>query len=352
MGSNQSEISVAAQRDKTASALAILELLAGQWMARCIQVAADLDLADCLNHGPRSVQELAQATNTHAPTLYRLLRSLASRGIFVEVEPGSFAHTELSEALRTDRPGSMHAIAKLYGSEWQWRAWRDLEYSIRTGKAAVEHVYEQKLWGVLAAHPEDVKLFQQAMTSTSEVINKTLAQAYDFAPFETVVDVGGGHGSLLMEILRSYPASKGILFDLPQVIESAQKRVEPELQTRMRSVAGDFFVAVPEGGDVYLMKQVLHDWSDEDCVRILTSCHRVMKPGSKLLVLDTVIGSAQPTETSLSEMTDMLMLVIHAGRERTVQEFADLFAASHFRLSQVISTGSPVGIVEGIPITE
>ena len=338
------------QKVTAAPSFALFEILMGQWIARCVQVAANLGVADALGDSPKSVEELAQATDTHAPTLYRLLRSLASRGIFTEVRPGYFAQTELSAVLRSNQPGSLNALVRTYGSEWQWRAWGDLEYSIRTGKAAAEHVLGQRLFEYLKTHPQDIKLYQQGLTSVSEIINKTLAHVYDFSSFDTLVDVGGGHGSLLMTILASYPNLRGTLFDQAQVIEHAREHIASGVSERMHLVAGDFFVSVPEGGDAYLLKQVLHDWSDEDCIRILKACRQAMKPSSKLLVIDPIVQPDEGPETTFAKLTDLLMLVVHAGRERTAAEFARLFASSGFKLNRIISTESPVGIAEGIPV--
>lgn len=346
---NRLESNQYAQEQSEIPGFALFDLLMGEWVTRCIHVAADIGLADALGDSPKSVQELAQATNTHAPSLYRLLRCLASKGIFVETEPNCFAQTELSNFLRSDQPGSLAPLARHYGSEWQWSAWGELEYSIRTGKPAAEHVLGQKLWEYLKSHPQDGELYHHAMTGASRIINDALVHVYDFSPFNVIVDVGGGQGSLLKTILASHPALSGILFDQAQVIEKLHEHMPSEFRARIELVAGDFFVDVPKQGDAYILKQVLHDWSDEDCIRILKACRKAMKPGSRLLVMDGVI---QPggAETTFAKLTDLVMLLVHGGRERTTDEIAHLFENSGFKLKQVVATGTPISITEGIPI--
>jgi SAM-dependent methyltransferase len=328
---------------------ALLDLLMGEWTARSIHIAASLGIADVLKDGPKSIEELAQAPDTHAPSLYRLLRYLASRGIFIETGNGQIAQTELSEGLRSDLPTSAYYLARMYGGELQWKAWGDLEYSIHTGKAAVEHVSGQKLWGYLTAHPEEAQIYAHALTGASGILNQAIARSYDFSSYNTVVDVGGGQGSLLAAILRLNPTLKGVLFELPQVIESV--RAQPfasELQKQLLLVGGDFFAELPDDLDIYLMKQVLHDWGDDDCLRILKTCRRAMKPESRLLVVDTVIQKGGK-ETSFAKLADLAVLVSHAGRERTEEEFKALFVASGFEFVRVITTGAQVSIVEAIP---
>jgi len=317
----------------------------GQWIARCVHLAATLDLADHLKNGPKSIQYLAEATETHAPSLYRLLRALASLGIFTEVEPAVFAQTELSNVLRFDLPGSLGYMAKYQGQEWLLKSWEHLEYSLRTGKAAVEHVYGTDIWTYFSQHPEQDELFNQTMTSFHENFNPLLARSYDFSAFTMLVDIGGGQGTFLETILSDHPELQGILFDLPKVIESTRAKIKP--RDRLQLVGGSFFTAIPEGGDAYMMKEVLHDWTDEDCIRILANCRRAMKPESKLLLFETLI---QPEGGSETKLRDLLMLVAFSGRERTAEEFASLFEASGFQLTQVIPTGTSMSIVEGIPV--
>ena len=326
----------------------LLGYLQGEWIARCIHLAAILDLAGLLKNGPQRIQQLAQATNTHAPSLYRLLRVLACLEIFTEVEPELFAQTELSEALRFDLPGSVGYLAKMYGQEWQLKAWEHLEYSLRTSKAAVDHVYGTDIWTYFSRHPEQGEIFNQAIATFSENNNTLLAQSYDFSTFTTLVDIGGGQGTFLTTILSLNPELHGILFDLPEVVESARAKITSAFHDRLRLVGGSFFTTVPEGGDAYMMKMILHNWTDQDCIRILENCRRVMKPERKLLLFEPLI---QPESGRETKLFDLLMLVNFAGRERTTEEFAYLFEASGFKLTQVIPIEAEVmSIVEGTPV--
>ena len=325
----------------------LLGYFQGGWIARCIHLAAILDLAGHLKNGPKSIQDLAEATEMHSSSLYRLLRALASLGIFTEAEPEVFAQTELSNALRFDLPGSLGYMAKWHGQEWLLKSWEHLEYSLRTGNPAVNHVYGTDIWTYFSRHPEQDELFNQTMTSFYENVNPLLAQPYDFSKFTTLVDIGGGQGTFLASILSHHPELHGILFDLPRVIESNHAKIKPALRDRLRLVGGSFFTTVPEGGDAYMMKEILHDWTDEDCIRILANCRRAMKPESKLLLFEALI---QPEGGSETKLLDLLMLVGFSGRQRTAEEFASLFEASGFQLAQVIPTETSMSIVEGIPV--
>ncbi len=238
----------------------------------------------------------------------------------------------------------------MYGQEWLLKAWQHLEYSIRTGKAAFEHIYGTDMWTYLMQHPEQAQLFDQAMTGLSENANLPLVQSYDFSAFATLVDIGGGHGSFLKTILTLYPGLQGVLFDQPSAIEHACQRIEPEFRDRLQLVAGDVFTAVPEGGDGYIMKAVLHDWPDEDCIRILYRCRQVMQPASKLLLVEPAIQPGSSRETISNELLDLLMLVSTAGRERTTEEFAYLLDASGFQLAHVLPTKTGFSIIEGVPV--
>jgi ubiquinone/menaquinone biosynthesis C-methylase UbiE len=341
---------MAARKESPPPAFAILHYLQGQWIARCVHVATHLGLADLLKDGPRHIDKIAAITNTHAPSLYRLFRCLASLGIFVECEPNTFAQTELSEALCSGQPGSIYALAKLYGRAWQWDLWGHLEDSIRTGKSAFSAVYNMTIWEYLQTHPEEGALYDEALASASRVINASIIRSYDFSAFQTIVDVGGGQGDLLAAILTAAPQARGILFDQAAVIKRAEAQIEPALRQRMQFVAGDFFTAIPQGGDAYLFKQVLHDWDDEASRKILTTCRQAMHPGSKLLIADLIVQPGGGSETTAAKLTDLVMLVIQGGRERTAEEFAQLFAASGFQLTRIIATGVLHSIIEGVPI--
>ena len=333
-------------------AFTILEMLQGISIARSIYTAAKLGIADLLRDGPKSIKELAQATKAHELLLYRLLRALASVDIFSEVEEGTFAHTPLSTTLRTDVPNSMYYWSLLFGDTWLWRPWEELDYSVQTGKKAFDHCHGTSIFKYLAEHPEEGKTFDRGMTSLSQLSNGPIATSYDFSSFSTLADIGGGHGSLLVTILQLYPSLKGILFDRPPVIEGARQHIEESLKERCELVAGNFFEAVPTGADAYLIKYCIHDWDDEHAIKILKTCRQAMKPTSKMLIVDAVIFPQTMNNpfNSFNKYFDLLMLVIPSGKERTASQFAELYEASGFKLERIIDTGSPVSIIEGIPV--
>jgi hypothetical protein len=338
------------QDHQTSSAFALLEVAHGMWIARSLYAAAKFRIADLLKDGPQSVSELAAATGTHEQSLYKLLRALASIEIFVETESGQFANTALSIYLRSDVPDSQLYLVQLTGEEPLWRPWEAFEYSLRTGKSAFEHTYGTTLWQYLKqSKPETARLFNQAMTDFSRPVNRLIATSYDFSSFTTLVDVGGGQGTLLTTILKAYPALKGILFDLPSVIESASASIEEELRDRCELAAGDFWEAVPSGADAYLFKNVLHDWDDEHCVRLLKNCRQVINPQGRILIVEGVILT-ETEGTSFNKFQDLHMLVCFEAGERTEADFARLYEAAGFQVASVTRTGTPISIVEGVPV--
>jgi ubiquinone/menaquinone biosynthesis C-methylase UbiE len=246
----------------------------------------------------------------------------------------------------------MHHWALLFGDTRLWRTWEELDYSVQTGKTAFAHCHGTGIFEYLTTHPEDEKTFDRGMTSLSQLSNRPIATSYDFSSFSTLADIGGGHGSLLMTLLQSYPTMKGILFDRPAVIEDARQHIEQSLKERCELVAGDFFEAVPAGADAYLMKYCIHNWDDEHAIKILKVCRQAMKPTSKMLIADAVIvpNTMNGTFNSFNKHFDLLMLVIPSGKERTESQFAEIYAASGFKLTRIIDTGSPVSIIEGTPV--
>lgn len=330
--------------------LALLDMLTGCWISQALSVAATLGLADLLQEGPQSCETLAEATQTHAGALYRVLRALASVGVFAEDEAGRFRLTPLADLLRTDAPGSLCAFAIMLGAPEHWRAWEGVLHSVRTGQPAFDHVFGMPLFEYFSTHPEAARIFDEAMTSRSSQENAAIVAAYDFAAAHTVVDVGGGQGTLLATILQAYPNVRGVLFDLPHVIAPVRTRMESTAQAaRWAFVAGDFFAAVPAGGDCYLLKKVIHDWDDERAQRILTNCRTAMAGTGRLLLIEPLIPPGN--EASFNKRLDLLMLVWNAGgRERTEREHQSLLAAAGFRLSRIIPTRAGISIIEAIPV--
>lgn len=318
----------------------IMQMLTAYWTSMSLHVAAKLRLADLVRDEPKTAEELASATGTHAPSLYRLLRGLACNGVFAEDESGRFRQTELSACLESTRPLSQHGLALLMGDE-HYRAWGELEYSIRTGKVAWDKVFGMPCFDYYASHPEAAQIFDQAMVGVHGPESAAICDAYDFAPFRRVVDVGGGNGSLLRLVLERFPTVQGILFDLPHVVQ----RAKPQLpEGRCEAIGGSFFDEVPAGGDVYMMRHIIHDWDEEKCLRILTNIRRVLPAGGKLLVIEGVVPAGN--DPSFTKMLDLNMLVIPGGMERTEAEYRELLAKAGFRLSRILPTRSEVSILE------
>lgn len=332
----------------TPQSVTLLQMMTGYWVSQAIYVAAKLGLGDCLADGPRGTDDLAAATGVHAPSLHRLLRALASRGVFTEASPGYFALTPLAALLQTGTSGSMRALAITYNEE-QYRAWGDLLHSVRSGQPAFESQFGMGPFAYFAQHPEADRVFNEAMIDWTNQIADAVASTYDFSPFETVVDVGGGHGTLLAALLRRNRHAEGILFDLPHVVAEAEKLLAAAgVADRCARIGGDFFAAVPEGGDVYVLAQILHDWDDDRCVAILERCRRAMPPHGKLLVVELVLPPGE--EAFFGKWLDLHMMVITGGRERTAAEYDALFRAAGLALTGVVPTPPGPSVVEAVPV--
>jgi ubiquinone/menaquinone biosynthesis C-methylase UbiE len=325
----------------------VLQMATGYWVSQSIYAAAKFGLADFIAAGPKSSEELASATGAHAPSLYRLLRALASVGIFAEDEQKRFRMTALAECL-LDRPGSQRAMCIMAGEE-HFRAWGEILYSLRTGKIAFDHVYKKPIFEYLAEHQEQAADFDRAMTSIHGQETDAMLDAYDFGGIGTLADVGGGNGTVLKAVLHRYPAMKGILFDQAHVLDRARPEIQSSsLGSRCQLIAGNFFESIPPGADAYLMRHIIHDWTDEQCHTILTNCRKVMKPAAKLLVVEMVIPPGNSPHWG--KLLDLNMMMIPGGKERSEQEYAQLFARAGFRLTRVVSTRIELGVVEALPI--
>ena len=243
---------------------ALFHMITGSWLAQAIHVAATFRVADHLADAPRTVEDLAKQVGADASALYRLLRALASVGVFTEVEPRRFALTPMAECLRSDVPGSLRAIACVVGSQAWWHAWGELKHSVRTGKTAFEHVHGAPVFKYLEAHRDLGQMFQDAMTGFVSQTCAAVTAAYDFTSLATVVDVGGGHGAFMSGILQASSQTTGVVFDLPHVVEGAKRTLEAlGLAARCECVGGDFFVSVPAGAEAYVLTSIIHDWDDE-----------------------------------------------------------------------------------------
>ena len=327
----------------------MLDLIVGYWVSELVHVVAKLGLADVLKGGPKSPTDLARAVGADPATLHRVLRALASVGVFVERKDGRFALTPLGATLRSDRPDSLRAFAIMMVDDYWFQAWSDLLQSVKTGQTAFDRVHGMKVFDYFGKHPDKARAFGEAMTSISGTENPVVAAGYDFSKVRTLVDVGGSHGHLLAAILKANRKLKGVLFDRPQVIDQARSAPyvnDKQIARRIELVAGDFFQSVPAGADAYIMKYIIHDWDDELCLKILGNCRRAMAPSGRVLVVDAVIPPGN--DPHWGKLLDINMLVGPGGRERTRSDFEQLFARAGLKVRKIIPTASPLSIVEGV----
>lgn len=309
---------------------ALLTLVNGYQVSQALHVAARLGIADRLADGPRRPEELGLEADRDA--LRRLLRALAAVDVVSE-QDGRYALTELGQGLRSDAPGSVAGWAAFVGRPYHWDAWGALEHSVRTGENAFRAVHGTDVWTYRRERPEEAEIFDRAMTSLTARVNAAVTEAHDFGRYGTVVDVGGGRGALLAAILERHPGVRGVLFDQPDVVAGA------ELGDRCTSAGGSFFEAVPEGGDAYLLKSVLHDWEDAEALAILRTCHAAGAPVVLLIERDL---AADPR----AAFSDLNMLVGPGGRERTLVEYGTLLDAAGFRLTGSTTTPPGVAVIE------
>ena len=323
----------------------LMQMIMGTFVSRSLTVAADLGIADMLHEGSRSAEELATATETHADGLYRVLRALTSVGVFNELPGRRFENNALSQPLREDAKGSVRAMASWINDSIGWQMW--LDYSVQTGKPAAKEVFgTDDIFGYLRDQPASFRKFQRAMTGFSAMTGAEVAAAYDFSGINHLVDVGGGHGSMLSQIISQHSNVHGVLYDRPEVIDKAADVLKKGGQAeKIETKTGDFFKDVPAGADAYIMKHVIHDWDDDDSVKILSNCREVMNTGGKILVVEQVITPGP--ESAMGKMLDLEMLLV-GGRERTEEEFTALFTRCGLKLSRIVPTRSPVAVIEAI----
>ena len=328
----------------------LIRLVNGYQVSQAIHVAAALGIADLLGDGPRASDDLAAAAGVHALSLHRVLRALAAAGVFREEADRRFSLAPMGRCLCSDAEQPVGPYAAFVGRPYQWAAWGDLLHGVRTGETAFRHVHGADPWEYRSRHPEEGAVFDRAMTALSRRVARAAVAACDFSRFRRVVDVGGGHGAMLAAVLAAHPAARGVLFDQPGVVAGAAAVLrEAGVAERCEVVGGSFFEAVPGGGDAYLLKAVLHDRDDAEAGAILRNCRRaVAGPEGRLLVLERVV--APPNEDPEAKFSDLNMMAVTGGRERTQEEFAALFAAAGFRLAAVVRTGTPVSVIEGTPV--
>ncbi|TCC42096.1 methyltransferase [Kribbella speibonae] len=318
-------------------------LASGFQVTQAIHVAATLRISDLLADGPKSLPELAELTSSDPAALARLLRALTAVGLYADTE-GRYENTELGDALRTDAPHSIAGWAWYVGQGSQWQAYGALEHSIRTGETAFPAVHGESLWSYRATHPPERELFDAAMLSVSKTQADAIASAYDFGRFPTIVDVGGGRGLLLSTLLSRRSGVEGVLFDQPAVVAGAHEvLLAAGVADRCQVAGGNFLEAVPEGS-LHLLKSVLHDWTDAEAIEILRNCRRAMPADGRLLILEQLLDQApDPVRTAF---TDLNMLVMTGGRERTTDEYRSLLAAAGLTLLRTIPTASDMFVIE------
>ena len=343
----------AIDRDGTVSPLPppmqIFLLTEGVTIQAALTLAGNLGIADLLAEGPQTSDWLAQATSTHPPSLYRVLRLLSSFGVFSEVDPGRFAQTASSDLLRTGTQGSLRSWVQMTGLPVWSRTFAEALHSVKTGEPALKHVVGMELFEYLAAHPREGTVFSAAMGDFSRGVSEAVVHAYNFSGVGTIVDVGGGHGTLLSAILRGNAHLKGILFDLPHVADGARGLMASAgVADRCQIHGGDFFAEVPAGGDAYILSWIIHDWDRGRAVTILKRCRQAMPTTGRLLLVEAVIPPGN--EPHAGKIMDFVMLTALGGQERTEEQYAALLQEAGFRLSAVVPTASPMTVIEGRPI--
>ncbi|HEU0178681.1 MAG TPA: methyltransferase [Blastocatellia bacterium] len=321
----------------------------GTIISTSLSLAAELGIADLLADGPRSSEELARATSTHPRSLYRLLRLLCGIGVFNEIQTDSFVQTPLSECLRAGVPGSMRAWLRMMGLKNRYHTHAEALYSVKTGEPAFKRVTGMEFFNYNEAHPDEGEIFNQAMNDMGQVIAAAVVQSYDFSGVGKIIDVGGGHGTLIAAILRKYPQMTGILFDSPHVAESARESIaSADLADRCEVVGGDFLKSVPAGCDAYLLRWIIHNWDHERAITILRNCRQAMGARSRLLLIEMVLPTGN--EFHPGKFLDYIMLTYQSGQERTEEEYDSLLHEAGLRLNKVAPTGSPLSVIEAAPI--
>jgi len=335
-------------KEERAAAAAVFEMISGIHISRAVYVVAELGIADLLAGGPLTAAQLARATQAHEPSLYRVLRLLASLGVLAEHDDRSFGLTVLGERLRSDVPASMRSFALLTDVSGL-RPFEPIIEIVKTGRTGHDIAYGMGPFEFLAAHPERSQKLQAALSERTAAFARSVAAGYDFSRMRTVADIGGGKGTLLAAVLRAHGHLRGILFDLPPVVAGAAEVLRAAgVADRCDIVPGDFFQGVPDGADAYLLANVLHDWDDASSVRILGACRRSTADDGRVLVIERLIPD-DPADAVPALLSDLNMLVITGGQERTNAEYDQLLAQAGLSLAQVRPVAPPYGVIEGIP---
>jgi hypothetical protein len=327
---------------------ALMRMVLGFQASQAIHVTAQLGLADLIKDGTKSADELGPQVGANPASLYRLMRAVAALGVFHEDNAKRFSLTEMGECLRSDAKTPVAPAAFYFGLPHYWAAWGDLLHSVKTGESAFKHLYGMSSWDYFQAHPNVGSAFDRVMSGNSRSDAAAAIAAYDFSKFSRIIDIAGGQGVLLSEILVAYPDARGVLFDQPNVIARAAAPSAAGVADRVELVAGDFFKSVPASGDAYLLKLIIHDWDDAKCGTILKKIRNVIDPAGRVIVLERVIEP--PNQGDMTKLSDLNMMVSPGGIERTEDEFAAMFAGSGFRLEKIIGTRSRLSVIEASPI--
>src|SRR3954454_9513676 len=323
----------------------VFQLMSGHIVASAINSAAQLGIADKLAAGPRSSADLARESGVNEDALYRVLRALASVGVFTEISPRTFDLTPAAAALQD---GPVRAMALWLTSSFNMRVHANAMHSVKTGETAVPTIAGAAVFDVFAKDPALSKIFNDAMTGFSNTVIPAVVEAYDFSGIHTLVDIAGGHGVVLTGIMQKHPSMKGILFDLDHVVEGAKAPIAAKgMADRVTTTSGDFFKAVPPGGDAYVMKHIIHDWDDEKATTILKNIGAVLPKDGRVILIEGVIPPGN--EPGFGKILDLEMLVMPGGRERTEEEFRALFAGAGFELTRIVPTQSPLSVIEARP---
>ncbi len=326
----------------------VLQLAVGYVASAALYVATTLEVADHLASGPKAIAELARTTGANEDALYRVLRLLASLGVFEESGPRQFALTPAAALLRKDVPGSLRGIAAFLPDPFHFTIYTHTMDAVMTGKPGAETMLGMPVFEYLQKTPDYARVFNDAMTTLSASVIPAALEAYDFSQLGLIVDVAGGHGEVLMSILQKYPEARGVLTDVGHVIEGAKPRIAAAgLADRCQAVPCDFFQSVPEGGDAYVMKHIIHDWDDARAMKILQNIGKAMGARrSKVILLESVIAAGAAPD--LGKFIDIEMLMFPGGRERSAEEFGALFARAGFDMTKIVPTKSPLSVIEAV----
>jgi len=330
--------------ENAAAPPSIMPLIAGYIPARLVFLAAELGIADLIARGTATVEGLAERTGVHAPSLKRVLRALSAYDVFEEKNSGEFALRPMGAQLRIDVPGSLRNFARFFPDQRAWKCFEEIEHTVRTGETAMSLAFGMHGFEWLAEHPKEVAIFNAAMADITHLVARAATGAYDFSVFDTIMDVGGGNGTFLSSILRSAPAARGILFDLPAGVSEADTTLRNAgVADRCKVISGDFFRSVPPGADLMVLKSVIHDWDDEHAAAILAQCRAAASADSRLVLVERVMPECMTAsaDNQRAASLDMRMLTITGGLERTEQEYRELLKRAGFKWMRTIALGPP-----------